>query len=117
MWSRRGLVAIEPGRCHPRRSSPGPIGRGVGRKKRLSGAARRPSSTREHSVIVSMFLVLQQSSPSNPESPYWQQRVAYEISASLDEPRGVLSGTERVRYVNNSPDTLTTFSLHLYLNA
>jgi len=35
----------------------------------------------------------------------------------LDEPRGVLSGTERIRYVNRSPDTLSTFSLHLYLNA
>ncbi len=29
----------------------------------------------------------------------------------------MLSGTERVRYVNRSPDTLFTFSLHLYLNA
>jgi hypothetical protein len=29
----------------------------------------------------------------------------------------VLSGTERIRYTNRSPDTLTTFALHLYLNA
>ena len=61
-------------------------------------------------------LVLQQATP-DPKSPYWQQQVAYEITARLDEPKGVLSGTERVQYVNRSPDTLYTFSLHLYLNA
>jgi Peptidase family M1 domain len=62
-------------------------------------------------VIVLALLALQQP------SVYWQQQVAYEISARLDEPAGVLSGTERIRYTNRSPDTLTTFSLHLYLNA
>jgi hypothetical protein len=66
-------------------------------------------------VIVGLLLLVQQTS-SNPTS-YWQQQVAYEISARLDESRGVLSGTERIQYVNRSPDTLTTFSLHLYLNA
>jgi hypothetical protein len=66
-------------------------------------------------VIVGLLLLLQQTS-SIPRG-YWQQQVAYEISARLDESRGVLSGTERIRYVNRSPDTLTTFSLHLYLNA
>ena len=29
----------------------------------------------------------------------------------------MLSGAQRIRYTNRSPDTLTTFSLHLYLNA
>ncbi len=66
-------------------------------------------------MIVGLLLLVQQTS-SNPTG-YWQQQVAYEISARLDESRGVLSGTERIHYVNRSPDTLTTFSLHLYLNA
>ncbi len=48
---------------------------------------------------------------------YWQQDVHYEIVAQLDEPSGVLSATERITYINNSPDTLTEFYLHLYLNA
>jgi hypothetical protein len=51
------------------------------------------------------------------DSTYWQQRVAYEITASLDEPSGVLSGKARIRYVNQSPDTLRDFSVHQYLNA
>jgi len=53
----------------------------------------------------------------SPRSPYWQQGVRYEINARLDESRFELAGGERIVYVNNSPDTLTTFSLHLYLNA
>ena len=51
------------------------------------------------------------------DTSYWQQRVAYEISASLDEPSGVLSGRVRIRYVNQSPDTLHDFNVHQYLNA
>jgi len=67
-------------------------------------------------VIAVALLVIQQAAGA-PPNPYWQQQVAYEIDARLDEPRGVLAGTERIRYTNRSSDTLTTFSLHLYLNA
>ena len=52
-----------------------------------------------------------------PDTTYWQQRVAYDINASLDEPSGVLSGKARIRYVNQSPDTLRDFAVHQYLNA
>ena len=55
--------------------------------------------------------------PIAVDSAYWQQRVAYEIVASLDEPSGVLSGNVRISYVNQSPDTLRDFSVHQYLNA
>lgn len=51
------------------------------------------------------------------DSTYWQQRVVYEISASLDESSGVLSGRARIVYVNQSPDTLRDFYVHQYLNA
>src|SRR5215510_44641 len=51
------------------------------------------------------------------DSTYWQQRVAYEIVASVDEPSGVLSGNVRIHYVNQSPDTLRDFYVHQYLNA
>jgi hypothetical protein len=55
--------------------------------------------------------------PIAVDSTYWQQRVAYEIVASLDEPSGVLSGNVRITYVNQSPDTLRDFYVHQYLNA
>src|SRR5216110_2713032 len=48
---------------------------------------------------------------------YWQQQVAYRITAALDEPSGVLSGHVRIAYVNRSPDTLRDFAVHQYLNA
>ena len=48
---------------------------------------------------------------------YWQQRLEYDITATLDESRGTFEGTQRVLYRNNSPDTLRTISFHLYLNA
>src|SRR5881396_1668061 len=50
-------------------------------------------------------------------SGYWQQRVAYQITASLDEPSGVLSGRVRITYVNHSPAALHDFYVHQYLNA
>ena len=72
------------------------------------------------SLTLVLALALQQPAAgpdSMPQPGYWQQEVAYEITARLDEPRGVLEGVQAIRYVNRSPDTLTTFALHLYLNA
>jgi hypothetical protein len=68
-------------------------------------------------VIAFALFLLQQPAADSPRGTYWQQEVAYEITARLDEPTGVLSGTQRINYINRSPDTLSTFSLHLYLNA
>jgi hypothetical protein len=61
--------------------------------------------------------LVQQPVQAGPRTPYWQQHVAYDITARLDEPTGVLGGREQIRYTNNSPDTLTSFALHLHLNA
>ena len=54
---------------------------------------------------------------SGDTSSYWQQQVVYRITASLDEPSGVLTGHARISYVNRSPDTLADFFVHQYLNA
>ena len=70
-------------------------------------------------MIVLALLALQQApvEARSPAGAYWQQDVAYEITARLDEPSGTLGGAERIAYHNQSPDTLTSFALHLYLNA
>jgi hypothetical protein len=80
-------------------------------------APPRDATRIESSVIALALLVVQQTTAPASSSAYWQQQVAYQIQARLDEPNGVLGGTEQIRYTNRSPDTLTTFSLHLYLNA
>ena len=69
-------------------------------------------------MLFSIFLLatVQQPVPS-PQAAYWQQGVRYEITASLDETRGVLGGHQQVVYANHSPDTLTSLSFHLHLNA
>ena len=73
----------------------------------------------ETAVIVLALLALQQApaETGSPASSYWQQEVAYTITVRLDEPSGTLGGAERIAYRNDSPDTLTSFALHLYLNA
>ena len=48
---------------------------------------------------------------------YFQQGVRYEIRATLNDTTHTLTGTERIVYINRSPDTLREFYLHLYENA
>ncbi len=57
------------------------------------------------------------SSPHRRSGPPWQQGIRYRIEARLDEDREVLSARAQIRYENASPDTLTDFYFHLYLNA
>ena len=52
-------------------------------------------------MITLALLLLQQPSGGAYPGPYWQQEVGYEITARLDEPSGVLGGTERIRYTNS----------------
>ncbi len=68
-------------------------------------------------ALLAVTAIPMPGTAQEPVTPYWQQGVAYDITARLDEASGVLSGGETVRYTNHSPDTLTTFALHLYLNA
>src|SRR5947199_285902 len=61
----------------------------------------------------SLFLLLL----ARDTTGYWQQQVAYRITASLNEQTGVLTGRERISYVNRSSATLRDFYVHQYLNA
>src|SRR6267378_204705 len=46
------------------------------------------------------------SSGGGPGPRYWQQRADYVIRATLDTGTNVLTGSERIHYVNHSPDAL-----------
>ncbi len=48
-----------------------------------------------------------------PGPKYWQQRVDYDIKATLDENKLLLTGAETITYYNNSPDVLTYLWLQL----
>ncbi len=64
-------------------------------------------------------------SPDNPHywknklpfPGYWQQDVYYAIDAILNDSAEIITGTLRLTYWNNSPDTLTHAFFHLYQNA
>jgi hypothetical protein len=48
-----------------------------------------------------------------PGHAYWQQKVDYEISIALNDENQTLSGSEKIRYTNNSPDKLKYLWLQL----
>src|SRR5438874_497054 len=51
-----------------------------------------------------------------PGPRYWQQRADYTIRATLDTATHTIAGSETLRYVNNSPDTLRYLWLQLDQN-
>jgi len=51
-----------------------------------------------------------------PGPDYWQQRSDYDIQASFDAETRTVTGTAKVRYTNNSPDSLDYLWLHLEQN-
>ena len=51
-----------------------------------------------------------------PGRDYWQQRADYMIRATLDTASQRITGTEAIRYTNNSPDTLRFIWMQLDQN-
>ncbi len=51
-----------------------------------------------------------------PGHAYWQQKVDYEIDVALDEEKQWITGSERITYHNNSPDTLSYLWIQLDQN-
>ena len=47
----------------------------------------------------------------------WQQRAEYKMSIDFDEKNHQFTGEQKLKYFNNSPDTLTRVFYHLYFNA
>lgn len=52
-----------------------------------------------------------------PYPSYWQQDTHYEIDATINDQENTITGSEKLTYWNNSPDTLTRVYFHLYQNA
>lgn len=51
------------------------------------------------------------------QSDRWQQRAKYEMNIDFDTKTHRYTGTQKLVYTNNSPDTLDKVFYHLYLNA
>ena len=51
------------------------------------------------------------------QQTYWQQAVDYKMEIEVDVERHQFTGSQILRYTNNSPDTLHKVYYHLYFNA
>ncbi len=67
-------------------------------------------------IALSAAIVIATASASH-SADYFQQSHHTTIHVTLDTERHWVSGNETIQYVNNSPDTLREFYLHLYPNA
>ena len=47
----------------------------------------------------------------------WQQHIKYTIDVKMNVVNNRFTGTEKIEYINNSPDTLDKIFIHLYWNA
>jgi hypothetical protein len=70
--------------------------------------------------LLQLFLLstaICQLPSASAQSDRWQQHVKYTISVNMDVITNRFTGTEKLEYTNNSPDTLTKVYFHLYWNA
>ncbi len=63
-------------------------------------------------VLFSFFYMM-----AGAQQPYWQQRVDYTITVSLNDADHTLDGHETMQYFNNSDDSLHFIWVHVWMNA
>lgn len=68
-------------------------------------------------ICILWFFAIAIVETTNAQEHRWQQRVDYTMNVTLDVNTHKLSGTQKVVYHNNSPDTLIRIYYHLYFNA
>ncbi|MFT6815644.1 MAG: hypothetical protein ACJAZ3_001554 [Sphingobacteriales bacterium] len=66
-------------------------------------------------IYFTTLLVL--LSISTLSAQYWQQKAIYTINVDLNVETNQFTGTQKIVYTNNSPDTLTKVFYHLYFNS
>ena len=66
-------------------------------------------------ILILSFLFI--TSAHSQDGDYWQQRVEYEMDIDVDAEKHRFTGSQKLTYYNNSPDTLKRVFYHLYFNA
>ncbi len=64
-------------------------------------------------AICGLALALSAQAQDN----YWQQQADYQMNVTMNVKNFQYKGVQKVTYINNSPDTLSTVFFHLYFNA
>ena len=69
-------------------------------------------------ICIRIFIYFGASIPIlMAQKEYFQQHVSYEIDVKLNDQDHTLSAFEKIKYTNNSPDSLDRIYMHLYPNA
>ena len=64
-------------------------------------------------IIINIFFYYQIFG----QKAYWQQQISYDINVDFNHQNHRFDLTEKITYINNSPDNLTKVFFHLYYNA
>ena len=64
-------------------------------------------------IIINIFFYFQIFG----QKAYWQQQISYDINVDFNHQNHQFDLTEKITYINNSPDNLTKVFFHLYYNA
>ena len=64
-------------------------------------------------IIINIFFYYQIFG----QKAYWQQQISYDINVDFNHQNHQFDLTEKITYINNSPDNLTKVFFHLYYNA
>jgi hypothetical protein len=67
--------------------------------------------------LGSLLIILLFFFPAAGQDGYWQQQLHYTIDVTLDDREHALDGFVKLRYRNNSPDTLSFIWFHIWPNA
>jgi hypothetical protein len=68
-------------------------------------------------LLLIFFYCVSLNISAQSNSSYWQQHVDYTINVSLNDSLHTLDGFVKIKYTNNSPDTLSFIWFHLWPNA
>ena len=82
----------------------------------LAPAALAAQSLPMPRAVKAAYAAGTRSRDGNPGAKLWQNRARYEIAISIAPPDRRVSGTERITYTNNSPDTLGSLVIRLFPN-
>lgn len=64
-------------------------------------------------AICGLALALSAQAQDN----HWQQQADYQMNVTMNVKNFQYKGVQKITYINNSPDTLSTVFFHLYFNA
>lgn len=68
-------------------------------------------------LLIFLFLILFSATIVIAQADRWQQHVNYVMDVNMNVQTNRFTGTQKLEYTNNSPDTLKRVFYHLYWNA